>query len=362
VLSVVLPIRVSTGGEFRIERLGALLAFFGRYDDVECVVVDSASPAPFGEQIRRLCDGRPRCRLVADPDPQEPFAPGAVRNAGAREARGEWLLFFDVDFSAGASFVPDVLAWTRAARDPRDFLVVPCLFLTRESTERLAFRGEPADLGPYRASLLAGDNDLVHHLATSPSPLVVRREHFLAIGGNRPEYRGHGYEDFDLLHRLASHRPIGKRPPDYLDDVKAQFVGDLRGFRAYFALYGLPHLFEGLHAAHLWHARPPEEPFFARREENAALFQRLAREHDAAGAWTDEGATPTSPLRDVINELMHRHGVDPAANPGLLRRKEGVAPRRGTPLSKLRKLLRSPRSFLADSRLPPLRALARLLG
>lgn len=359
-LSVVLPVRITAETAYLLERLEANLELLGSHEGVECVVVDSDSAAQHAAAIRRACE-RPRCVLVADPAPRQPFAPGLARNAGARAASGDTLLFYDVDLVCQADFVPRVLALAAARRAATDFLMIPCLYLTRRATEELRFSGQPVDLQPHLESLLAGDNDQVAHLAVSTSTVVVSRAHFLALGGNRGEYCGHGCEDFDLLHRLASRAPLGPRPADYADDVKAVFPGDYRGFRAYLARYALPHLFDRLYTAHLWHPRPLQRRYFRRRRRNEELLQTLMRQHDAAPeAWRDSGGEPLAPLGQYIAELQRRAGQDPQAYPGLFRWREGVRAPGGTPRSRLRKLLLRPRAFFADSRVPGLRFLRHL--
>lgn len=378
-LSVVLPVRCSGGDSYLLDRLAANLTLLTGYEGVECVVVDSASTRRNAARIRRLCEGRARVRLVEDPEPQQPFAPGSTRNVGARHASGEYLLTYDVDLCCSADFVPAVLRWTGAVRDPREFLVLPCLFLTREATERIRYKGKPVDLRPLRAALFADDDRVVSHFAATH--IAVSRRHFLRLGGYRPEYRGHGCEDFDLLHRLCSYRPLGKRPADYYADAKTRMPGDYRGFRAYFAAYALPPLFEGLFTAHLWHPRPLLRPYFRRRDVNEALLQERMRMHDAGGAvlpplsalgsavveplaplsapWADEGEVPAPEIADLIRTLMQRHGHDATAEAGLLRSRPRAQRARGTLVARLRKLVLHPREFLAESAVPALRALGR---
>jgi len=360
VLSVILPVRCGPANEYLLDRLAANLKLLCAHPDVECVVVDSASPAPYAERIRRVCD-RERCRVIVDPAPQEPFAPGLTRNAGASHATGELLLFYDVDLCCGSGFVDEVLAALGASPVWNGFLVIPSLFLTREATERIAFTGDPVDLQPALASMLAGDNDIVANVAFTH--LAIARSHFLRMGGNRPEYRGHGCEDFDLLHRLASHRPLGKRPADYYTDVRTMFPGDYGGFRAYLARYALPHLFTGPYTAHLWHSRPIRRRYFRRRHDNEALLQQFMHRHDAGDdpvpraqdplpvPWQDEGAEEPPPIGDFLTELMARHGLTVATHPGLFRWRAGVQAPRGTATARLRKLIMRPREFFADSRL-----------
>ncbi len=382
-LSVVLPIRCERPTEYLLGRLEANLRLFGDHPEVECVVVDSASPAPFAGEIRRLCD-RARCELVVDPAPQHPFAPGMARNAGAQRASGDHLLFYDVDLSCQEDFVPRVLDWIRGGHGPFEFLMIPCLYLTEAGTRRLGEVDGPVDLAPLADSLLAGENHLVALAAVSTSTVVVRRDHFLRIGGNRPEYRGHGCEDFDLLHRLASYSPIGAREDDYFVDERVRIPAAYRGFRKYLAYYSLPLLLDGLYTAHQWHPRPLRRGYFWRRRQNEALLQRFMREHDggrrsatalgdASGAsspadrraalprpWEDESRDKLPPLPEYIREQMARRGLDPEKQPGLLRLKAGVAAARGTHRARFRKLVTRPRSFFADSRVPGLALLRHL--
>ena len=379
-LSVVLPVRCDADNAYRLDRLAANLTLFAAYDGVECIVVDSASTPRHAERIRELCRGRPRCRLVADPEPQQPFAPGSTRNVGSLQASGEFLLFYDVDLCCDAGFVPAVEQWTASSRGPCDFLVVPCLFLTREGSERVTFTGAPVELDAFRSSLLAGEDHLVAHFAATH--VVVSRTHFLRIGGFRPEYRGHGCEDFDLLHRLCSYQPCGRRPQDYYLDAKRRLPGDYRGFRAYQARYALPLLFDGLYTAHLWHPRPLHRTYFRRRDANEALLQRSMREHDGGMATAvplvspgEAGGTPPPPLpapwrdgddrtlpelAELIRTLAVRHGYGAAAWQGLVESGQTTRTRSGTAAAKLRKLVLHPREFLSDSRFATLRAIGRL--
>lgn len=376
VLSVILPIRAEAGTAYLVERLGACLRRFERFSEVDCIVVNSASAPGSTTTIRTLCD-RPRVTYVEDPAPVSPFAPGVARNLGAQVARGEHLLFYDVDLISGDEFIPQLLRWCAATTDPHAFLMIPCLYLTRDATRRLA--QDSLDLAPYVASYLAGENHLVDNIAVSTSTVVVAREHFLRLGGNRAEYQGHGCEDFDLLHRLASYFPLGARPADYYLDERARFPADYRGFRAYLARYALPHLLGGPVTAHLWHPRPIVRRYFRQRQRNEALLQRNMRAHDAGGGFLPPAlrgvdgvpraaalpapwATsepPPPPMREVVRETLVRAGRDPERDIGMVRWKPDVAKPYGSRRRKLKKLILRPRDFFLDARPAALRRLAR---
>ena len=374
-LSVILPIRAEAGTSYLVERLAGCLRRFERFEGVECIVVDSASAPPFTTRIRMLCD-RPRVTRVEDPAPVYPFAPGVARNLGAQAARGNYLLFYDVDLISEDDFIPQLERWCAEASDPRTFLMIPCLYATRAGT-RLLSHGT-IDFAPYLASYLAGENHLVDNIAVSTSTIVVSRAHFLRLGGNRPEYQGHGCEDFDLLHRLASYWPDGAKPDDYYVDERTRFPADYRGFRAYLARYSLPHLFGGPVTAHLWHARPVVRKYFRQRQRNEALLQDAMRAHDATGGlppalrgvdgapapstlptpWATTRTVP--PLREWIRELLVKARRDPDRDIGLVRWKPGLDKPQGSRRAKLKKLITRPGRFFEDVKHPTLRRLVRV--
>jgi predicted glycosyltransferase involved in capsule biosynthesis len=376
-LSVILPIRAEASTSYLVDRLGPCLERFAPFEGVECVVVNSASAPPLAARIRSLC-ARPRVTFVEDPAPLSPFAPGVARNLGAQAARGDHLLFYDVDLVNNADFIPALEKWCAVPRDPCAFLMVPCLYVSKVGTEKLG-RG-PIDLAPYLASYFAGENHLVENIAISTSTVVVTRSHFLRLGGNRSVYQGHGCEDFDLLHRLASYWPEGARPDDYYVDERTRFPINYKGFRAYLARYSLPHLFGGPYTAHLWHARPIVRRYWRQRERNEAVLQDMMRGHDAGKAVnpplrsTVDGdpvpsplpatwatTIPAPPIREVILDLLARHGRDPEVDVGLLRWKAGVTAPRSSRRSKLRKLILRPKQFFEDTKFSPLRRIAKWL-
>ncbi len=377
-LSVILPIRAEAATSYLVDRLGPCLSRFAPFANVECVVVNSASSPTHARRIRSLCD-RPRVTYVEDPAPLSPFAPGVARNLGAQAARGDHLLFYDVDLVNNDDFIPALERWCAESRDPCAFLMVPCLYVSRAGSEQLE-RGGPIDLAPYLASYLAGENHLVENIAISTSTVVVTRGHFLRLGGNRPIYQGHGCEDFDLLHRLVSYWPEGARPDDYYVDERTRFPINYKGFRAYLARYSLPHLFGGPYTAHLWHARPISRRYWRRRERNEALLQDNMRAHDRGGAvnpalrstasepaglpplpatWATE--VPAPPVREVIERLLVKHGRDPEVAVGLSRWKAGVTAPARSRRSKLRKLILRPKQFFEDTKFTPLRRIAKWL-
>lgn len=168
---------------------GLVEAMAGQQFDrpIELLVVDDASLPP----VRLPACGPPglALRLLRQ---EQRGGRAATRNAGASSARGELLLFLDVD----------------------------CVPSTREFVElhvEAVRNGEVASCGSVRAAGKAFWDRYQNAAASrreemfrsglacagSAANLLVRRDAFLAIGGFDTGYRSYGFEDRDLLARLA---------------------------------------------------------------------------------------------------------------------------------------------------------------
>lgn len=160
-------------------------------------------------------------RLVRQPD--RGFRPAAVRNLGARAARGELLFFADGDLV----YFPEALAAHLAALDARGGWTTGfCVPLTPAESERLSLErvraGEldpfwPADGDPRvralvryerrfrRKALLARLLPFESHLrklSLRGGNACVRRADFEAVNGFDEAFVGWGCEDADLGLRL----------------------------------------------------------------------------------------------------------------------------------------------------------------
>ncbi|WP_254202962.1 galactosyltransferase-related protein [Aeromonas sp. FDAARGOS 1404] len=231
------------------------------------------------------------------------------------------------------------------------FEMYPCLYLTKEETER--FDG---DFQGCLESFLRGESHRVEGIALASSCLLINREWFLQLGGFDEQFVGHGGEDLELIDRLTRHYPIGPRPDDYALNIKAQHPGDYQGFRRYFSYYALPHLFAGRFLVHQWHPRPLTHPYHKRRANNDQLLEQMLARSEAERGPLKGPAVPCNDLggelpdfREWMIRLQEEAGYPVSEYPGLLRWQEGGQRKR--PLwRKLRKLYLNPRAFFADMR------------
>jgi glycosyltransferase involved in cell wall biosynthesis len=157
--------------------------------DLELIVVDDGStdstPAiieSYGDRIRpiRQCNA----------------GPAAARNAGARNARGQYLAFLDADDRWLSGMLQHVIP---VLDSDRDCVVAYGNLLMVDSEGR-----------SLAAHLIGGDYDhapsmeeiLARMWPIMPSAAVIRRSAFEACGGFVEEFRGAGYEDAFLWLRL----------------------------------------------------------------------------------------------------------------------------------------------------------------
>ncbi|OED44256.1 hypothetical protein ACH42_08070 [Endozoicomonas sp. (ex Bugula neritina AB1)] len=226
----------------------------------------------------------------------------------------------------------------------------PCFYLSQKATLDV-FSGQLPDYSQYWQSYFQGLLDHVDGIAVASSCLLVEREWFLRISGFKPDFSGHGYEDFELIHRLAAYYPLGMLPDDYAVDDKHQFPADYVGFRRFYSYYALPHLFSGHFLLHQWHKRPLANKYHRLRQGNEELFANILSSKslpicDGIQPFGTKRKLPG--YREWIMTLMQDNGYDLQQYPGLFHWQEGVSRPSGNWQRKLRKLVLKPRQFFRD--------------
>lgn len=278
-VSVIVP--VFAHGERRqmvLARLADVLAAC-QHPYFELVIADAS---PDGAAAPLAAQGKYDTTYVTVPCGGEVFSPGLARDAGAQQARGEYLLFYDVDLVHPPDLLPrlvDKLEWL--ARNPLAFVMMPCLYLRPEATRRV--EQDAGLIRRYWLDYLRGDFSGTVSLAVASSAILLKRATYLAAGGHRPEFSGHGCEDLELINRLCLDWPLGERFPDHCADLRQDSIAGSRGFRRYFAYYGLPAAFEGLVVAHRWHGRSLASRYVRSRPRNDRLLAGFLRAADGAG-------------------------------------------------------------------------------
>lgn len=283
-ISLIIPIRLTATtfeAALRLERLMATVPA----DLFEIVIADyGTDDAHHGPLLKAQAAG---ARLVRHPAPEPLFSIGKARDFGVRMAGCPVIMFNDIDFLTTEQGYRNIHAHVLDQRIDRQryaFFCVPVHFLTESGTatwladfahDRDRFVGLSIEDCETRG-------DEIQSTAFGSSAMVVNRDHYLSIGGHDPEFRGHGAEDYEFLHRLATLCPIAPWPHDYLRDTRLNSVRAYWGFRALYAIYGLTAFSAGLSMVHLHHPRRAERGYF-RARANFAVLRKAVRRFDRTG-------------------------------------------------------------------------------
>lgn len=300
---------------------------------------------------KQFLSSRVSAHLIEDVQTFPVYSPGIARDQASKCSTTKTLFLMDADLLCPPELVEQLSERSQGYSQYglAAFEMYPCLYLTKEETER--FDG---DFQGCLESFLRGENHRVEGIALASSCLLLNREWFLQLGGFDEQFVGHGGEDLELIDRLTRHYPIGPRPTDYGLNIKAQHPGDYQGFRRYFSYYALPHLFAGRFLVHQWHPRPLTHPYHKRRVGNDQLLEQMLARTEAEKGPLKGPVVPCNDLngelpdfREWMIRLQEEAGYPVSEYPGLLRWQDGIKPKR--PLwRKLRKLYLNPRAFFRD--------------
>jgi predicted glycosyltransferase involved in capsule biosynthesis len=305
-LSIIIPIKITFQNRFLLSRIERLIKDFSNSHDIEIMVVDSSEKNRYSKALKSLCT--PKCVSYCYLEMQDIYSASKARNYGSTHAKGEYLLFYDVDLLVKDDFIEQVLN-DISKLEASAFTIYPCLYLSEAKTKLI--EGKSLDNSSFediKMRYLQGFNDEVLYLAVNTSTILVNREHFFNIGAYNEVYKGHGYEDFELIHRLYMAYPIVLREDDYAMDFKTPFPQKYKGFRQYFAYYALPNFFKGAYTLHLWHPRPLTKKYYRHREVNLQYFLQHLKE--SFSQKIDEKHLDKSFLDydDFINKLLLNYG------------------------------------------------------
>lgn len=284
-LTVVLPFRNDKHLPYLLERLEMQCANFPNTPDIEFMVVDSGSEDR--DACSDICE-KYGVRYLYHNSEYQVFSIGAARDYGARFAKGKAVSFLDVDCATPPAYWENLINFMKAMKislHKKKFFVVPCLYLTQHGTKEFKNSNPDTRFREYFIKWHHGDKVYTENLAPCSSIMVVDRLHYMSVGGHRPEFRGHGFEDFELYHRLIAEEGVLPRPVDYYKDSKNWDISEYSGFRAMLSLLGRDALMAGLFVVHLWHPRPVKASFYqaGNMAANRQIWVDLFKDFDASG-------------------------------------------------------------------------------
>jgi predicted glycosyltransferase involved in capsule biosynthesis len=345
ILSIILPIKVTKINVYLIERLKIILDNSHENNKIEYIVVDS-SKGKYQKKIEFLLTQYKNSKYVYF-ESNNIYSAAKARNFGVIHSSSEYILFYDVDLLVCNIFIENVLTDIKEIEKITNlFFIYPCLYLSQEYTRKIS-SFENINFQKIKESYLKGHTSKVLFLAVNTSTILVSKEHFIKIGMYDENFKGHGYEDFELIHRLYLNYVTYKIDEDYLIDFKTNFPAKYEGFRKYFAYISLPNFFRDMYTIHLWHPRPLSQKYYKVRKENQNYFvQKISL--DLKKYKYNQNENLMSYDEFIANLLS---GFDTNIYCGLYKYNDSVKHSKKSIKRKMRKLLLNPVQFFKDMRL-----------
>lgn len=310
ILSLIIPLKVTLKNRFLLKRVKNIFDSFTHHN-IEIVVVDSSSTY-YSYFIEKSVANHKNINYQYL-ELNGIYSASKARNHGSQYAKGEYLLFYDVDLIVRDDFIEKVLKNIEALKkvSKKAFEIYPCCYLSEEKTKEIEQNSiEDADFEKIKERYLEGYNDEVLYLAVNTSTILVNREHFFDIGAYSELFKGHGYEDFELIHRLYMRYPIVDREDDYIMDFKTAFPLQYEGFRKYFSYYALPNFFKEIFTLHLWHPRPLTQKYYRHRKVNLEYFIEYLNSSLSQKLNQKYIDTTIVSYQDFVFNLLKEYGYD----------------------------------------------------
>ncbi len=277
-LTVVIPLKVTTDNTYVIKRLEKLINYFERFP-VEVVISDATIIKKYIKSVQQIIINKDNVVYV-NKAIKGIYSAATSRNTGVEHTNGEYLLFFDVDLIIHDDFMEQLNSdIERIKRDEIKFSIYPSLYLSEHYTNILHTHTTVTKLFFEKAnkSFQEGSNVDVLYNAINTSTILVKKQTFISVGKFDESFVGHGYEDFELIHRLflfENNQKIGK---DYFEDYKTPFIAHYKGFRKYYLVKTLPMYMNGFFTMHLYHPRPLSKLYYKNRINNSKNFINMIK-------------------------------------------------------------------------------------
>ena len=293
-LSIIMPVRLTPSRQDYAERIRFFIEDTSLPEGVSLIVVDDGSRPELLQRLHdQACD--PRITVLSTGRKHyDLFSIAQARNHGAQRAPGEFLLFLDADLIPYPGFFNDLFREIEIMdmhREAQNFLMCPVIYLTQAGYRK--FNALPRDLRRqfFISAMLKGDRDLIAKHSCGTSAIVVRKDYYLARGGNDTRFEGWGYEDYEFTNRLSRRARFFPQPEDWMN-MAGNFttVREYKGWKSAYRLHGDWLAQKGIWLFHAPHAI--EKSFHHNKNANWRLLRSRMR------ADADGGSEP-DPLPDL---------------------------------------------------------------
>lgn len=287
IISVIIPIRVTSSRKDILERLE--FCFDKKSIEVEYLVVDDGSSLSDAITLEQRCLELGYRYISTNVSTDKMFNLARARNVGAKQAKGKYLLFLDVDLITYPGFYSDIITEIELqdlAHNSDIFLMFPVVYLNDRGLH--TYFKLRHDLKKHFASqvLIEGWHDLIEKYSYGTSSILVDRLYYLTIGGQNENFEGWGYEDYDFtikMMKLSSKFPT----PSNFASMKGNFMNIKKysGWKAEYRLFGMWMARKNIYLYHAPHEI--DSSFKSNEEHNLELLENtLSKDYDSLSIQT----------------------------------------------------------------------------
>ncbi|NYT79812.1 glycosyltransferase [Alcaligenaceae bacterium] len=274
-LTVIIPLRATSSRPDVIERLNYQVENSERCNDVDFLVVDDGSAAPFDDQIKETCE-RNGMRLIRLETSDKLFSFGRCRNVGVSQSTTPFVMFLDVDLVPYDDFYKDLINEIEVRElhnDVSDFIMVGVIYLTKQGTQQYFDTTPKLRKQKFTHALLEDNHAIIEKFSTGTSVTVYSRPWYMAHGGVDESFEGWGYEDLEFncrMIRLSKKFPL---PSEFSKDYRNfKNIVEYKGWKSIYRLFGDLTFYKGIVLFHAWHPVETNGDYMKRKGANEKLF------------------------------------------------------------------------------------------
>lgn len=244
-------------------------------------------------QLRKYLSGYCNISLLSGHYYEGTVNSGLLRNIGFKAVQTDYLVLLDIDLWLDLSILSKYLA--KIIKEEEIFTIIPCLYLSEAGSTSLISRKKSSKL--LRDEYFSFSRKDFLHLANPSSIVILKSNDYQLLKGFDTTFKGHGYEDFDFLLRLAVMRSKISPSVDFFDNTTMRAPLFAQGFRRELGRFCLLPLLEKDFFFHIFHQKPNQSDlYYSLRQKNYIYF---CEKHKAFV----DGERPLDPT--LMTEFIH---------------------------------------------------------
>ena len=278
-LTIITPVYCQSKSDHIYERTLFFIQRSFISEKIKRIIVDFGSLTSISQELEERCIefGFEYVNLGMQGNP---FSAGECRNKGVSMAKTEYITFQDVDLYAPDSVYYNLIKRIESYEYYNEVECIPCLYLTEDFSEYYASEASWEKVHEQSYQHYREKHESIKMYAPVTSMIIIKRRFLMECGGNNTEFHGHGYEDFELLNRVANRSNKFVRSRDYYSHDYKYDSPHYNGYRTFFSLFGRDAMNEKIFFVHLWHPENVSANYTERNQINRNIFNKLIRKFD----------------------------------------------------------------------------------